>query len=172
LTHRYHELKHGGILLVNMLGHRGENDAVVRWGRSIYRMFEGFVREGLMSEQQLLNYSWPHYFRSIDEILEPIKNQVNGIQFRVLNPDVNSILVPRTNPIYAAYRDVHHDTRLFAQQMTGFCKAAGYNVQRQACDNNAEQSDRIWQRLEEEIAEEPDEWECTLTWANLILQKL
>jgi hypothetical protein len=172
LTHRYHELKHGGIFLVNMIGLSGDDDPMCATGAALYAMFQRFVSEGLMSEEQLSNYSFPNYARTLDEILEPIEKQVNGIQFRVLNPDVNSILVYTEHPTYRAYRDVHHDPHLFGKQMIGWYRAVFSNAQLHACDGKKEQSDILFQRWEEEIAKEPETWSTAINWAAILLQKV
>ena len=112
-----------------------------------------------MTQQQLLNYCWAFYGRTIEETLEPIEKQVNGIQFRVLNPDVNSILVKIENPVFVSYRDVHHDAVRFSNELIGFYRAAGNNALLEACDMNVEQCDMIWQRWEDEIRKNPAmEW--------------
>jgi len=150
----------------------GRNDPLIATDRMIYAMLQQCVRDGLLSQEQLFRYAWPFYARSIDEILQPIKAQSNGIHFRVLNPDVDNILVLTEHPLYTAYLNVHHDPKVFAKGMIAFWRPVSYNITLAACDGNREQADRIFERWEEVMATDPAAWADYLTYAFLLLEKL
>jgi hypothetical protein len=149
-----------------------ENDPLIATDRLIHATLQQFARDGLLSEEQFERYSWPLYARYVDEILQPIKAQTNGIQFRVLNPDIDSIIVLTEHPVYTAYRNVHHDPKIFAKGMIGFWRSLSYNTMFEACDGNREQADRIFEAWEGVMAKNPDAWSCYLNFAFLLLQKV
>ena len=144
---------------------------MIQLDRLIYATYLHFVRDGLLSQEQLSRYAWPLYARSIDEILLPIKAQSNDIQFRVLNPDIDHIIVLTQHPLYTAYLNVHRDPKIFAKGMIGFYRSLSYNTTLEACDGNREQADRIFEKWEEVIAKGPEAWSCYVNWAYLLLQK-
>jgi hypothetical protein len=149
-----------------------QNDPILVTGKLIYATYQQFVREGLLSQEQLHRYAWPTCGRTVDEILKPIKEQANGIHFRVLNPDIDSILVHTEHPIYTAYRNVHHDPKVFAKGMIGFYRPVSYNTTLEACDGNKAQADKIFQRWEEVMATDPSAWSWYMNFAYLLLQKV
>ena len=176
LTQRYHEMKHGAVWLINMLGcSDDDNDSMIGSSKHLYNMFQSFVNDGLMTHEQLRQYSWPCYGRTIDEVLEPITKQVNGIQYRVLNDDTRSnILTYTENPIYTSYRDMHHNAMRYAHELIQFYRAIASNAQLYACDMNVKQCEKIWHRWEEYIVKHPDmNWVSTrINMITLMLMKI
>jgi hypothetical protein len=148
------------------------NDPMIATDRLIHTTYQQFARDGLLTEEQVSKYTWPVYMRSIDEILQPIKAQSNGIQFRVLNPDIDNIIVYTEHPVYTAYRSVHHDPKIFAKGMIGFYRSVSYNVTLAACDGNKEQADRIFVEWEQVMAKDPAAWSWYMNFAFLLLQKV
>jgi hypothetical protein len=108
----------------------------------------------------------------VEEILKPIEKQVNGIQFRVLNPDINEILVYTPHPHYLAYQDVHHDPKIFAKDMIGYYGAVVNNAHLHGCSNDTELNEMIMKRWEEEVASDPELWSGAICWAGLLLHKI
>lgn len=155
LTHRYRELKQGGLLLISMLG-RGSDDAdpMIKESEKMFRAFQRFVDEGLLSEQQLSQHANGSYARTVEEVLEPIEKGSNGIQFRLLNPD--DMLAYSEHPVYRSYRDVHHDAKRYAKELIAFFRPVHSRQLLHTCNGNLAQSEAIWQRWEELVASDVD----------------
>ena len=159
----------GGVLILSTFATGTEKRAIQHiYGAFIYRWAQLFL-----TEEELLDFTIPYYFRTFDECVDTELFDQNSLQ--LISTDVTATKLSMFNQYEQGQSTVDQLAKQIVQSMRVWSSAS----LEQAMRNNArteeeisEISEQIWMAGENEIKDKPLEFDLPMISTLLILKKI
>ena len=172
---RSKELKVGGRLLtVNLsrdeeghyLGHNGGETRNVH--DQLHQIWKSLADEGVISQEQYRNGTVLNFYKSPDEFMAPLKDQASAPYRNGLR-----LVDERTVYVKCPYRrrwNENGDTAAFAAGLMATIRSWSRHSFASAAGDAA--ADEVYRRLEQRIADAPDEWSLDYVEHHQMMEKV